>query len=124
MMFDGEYLAMERIFDEAYRQQDEARAKKEAEDVAANHVFPYGADGFLTTLRDEPWLMNAAPLLVCGADMDRRVSESWHSCIRCGKRAGVALVADTTLGPRWLDLCQADRSWIEKHATPEVEYTL
>lgn len=120
----SDFWLEERIFDEAYRQQDEARAKKEAEDVAANHVFPYGADGFLTTLRDEPWLMNAAPLLVTGADMDRRVSESWHSCIRCGKRAGVALVADTTMGPRWLDLCQADRSWIEKHATPEVEYTL
>lgn len=68
---------------------------------------------FLHLLKAEPTLLPAAPTDVSARQMDRRVSDEVHSCVRCGNLAQVAIVAATKLGPRWLDLCAGCRYWLE-----------
>jgi len=45
-----------------------------------------------------------------------------HPCLRCGKQANCAFVADTKMGNRWLDLCHSCVYWLRKGATPEPLY--
>lgn len=63
------------------------------------------AQRFLVLLRDNPSLLPAAPAEATAAQMDHRRTDEVHACVRCGTRARQAFVADTTAGPRWLDLC-------------------
>jgi hypothetical protein len=63
------------------------------------------ATGLLYLLRDEPTLMDPAPADVDVPAMERRKLDEVHTCLGCGNRARCAVVADTELGPRWLDLC-------------------
>ncbi len=63
------------------------------------------ATGLLYLLRDEPTLMDPAPPDVDAQAMDRRRDDETHPCLGCGNPAQCAVVADTKLGPRWLDLC-------------------
>lgn len=72
------------------------------------------ADGFLHLLKANPSLLPAAPDPYTAAQMGSRVADEVHSCLRCGDRAQCALVADTTAGPRWLDLCQPCLYWLQK----------
>jgi hypothetical protein len=75
-------------------------------------------DRFLLLLRDNPTLL---PPVVgdCppGDAMGHRSQDEVHSCAQCGKRAQAALIAETTLGPRWLDICMALYAWIQQGAT-------
>lgn len=63
------------------------------------------AERFLVLLRDNPSLLPSAPIGATGPQMDHRRMDEVHDCVRCGARATLAVVADTTAGPRWLDLC-------------------
>ncbi len=63
------------------------------------------ATGLLYLLRDEPTLMDPAPADVGVEAMERRKVDEVHTCLGCGGPAHCAVVADTELGPRWLDLC-------------------
>lgn len=63
------------------------------------------AERFLVLLRDNPSLLPAAPEGATAAQVDSRRLDEVHDCLRCGMRARQAFVADTTAGPRWLDLC-------------------
>jgi len=79
-------------------------------------------DGFLWLLRTEPTLLPPAPEPFEGADIDRRRLDEVHPCLRCGKQANCAFVADTKMGNRWLDLCHSCVYWLRKGATPEPLY--
>lgn len=118
----SDFWGMERVFDEAHRQMDEAELEAA---LALEYQISEdnAADGFLKTLRDEPWMMNAAPVDYTPVDMHNRSHEPWHSCLRCGRKSQVALIADTRWGPRWLDICHQDLAFIIKHSTAEPEYT-
>lgn len=74
------------------------------------------ADGMLYLLRAEPTLLPRAPDDVTAAQMDHRRLDEVHACLRCGKRAQCAFVADTDLGKRWLDLCAACTHWLRRNA--------
>jgi hypothetical protein len=63
------------------------------------------ATGLLYLLRDEPTLMDPAPADVDAQAMERRRHDEAHTCLGCGTDARCAVVADTEMGPRWLDLC-------------------
>ncbi|MEU3455602.1 hypothetical protein ABZ671_18675 [Micromonospora sp. NPDC006766] len=65
--------------------------------------------GLLALIRAEPTLLPPAPeaALVGGAHMDHRRLDEVQTCLGCGQRAECAFVAETKLGPRWLDLCHA-----------------
>ncbi len=76
------------------------------------------ADRFLMILRDNPTLLPAAPDASTAA-MERRRLDEVHTCLRCGGRAQCALIAGTSLGSRWLDLCWDCRIWLQANATPE-----
>lgn len=63
--------------------------------------------GMLYLLAAEPTLLPEAPSGATGADIERRRQDEVHPCLRCGKRAQVAYIAQMHIGPRWLDLCPA-----------------
>lgn len=76
------------------------------------------ADGMLYLLRDNPTLMPPAPPGPTGltAAMEHRSRDEVHACLRCGKRAHCAIIAATTLGNRWLDLCHPCVHWLQTKA--------
>jgi hypothetical protein len=76
------------------------------------------ADRFLMLLRDNPALLPEAPDEATAAQMHTRGREEVHPCLRCGGMNQAALVAETTFGPRWLDLCWGCYSWVQRGATP------
>jgi hypothetical protein len=72
------------------------------------------AAGMMLLLQSEPTLLDPAP--DAGAvDIDHRRLDEVHACLRCGKRAQVAYVADLKeAGNRWLDFCAACDSWLRR----------
>jgi hypothetical protein len=74
------------------------------------------ATGLLYLIRDNPTLLDPAPDNDVAA-MDRRKMDEVHSCLGCGKPARCAVVAETEVGPRWLDLCYACTHEIRKANT-------
>lgn len=79
---------------------------------------PSDADRFLILIRDNPTLLPPAPNGTAAA-IDHRGHDEVHSCLRCGQRANQAIIAHTSLGERWLDLCIACVTWLCTGATPE-----
>jgi hypothetical protein len=77
-------------------------------------------NGFLHLLRAEPSLLSPAGDTSPQA-MDHRAAHEAHPCLRCGRPARCALIAETSLGPRWLDLCHACVSWVR---SPEADVWL
>ena len=77
-------------------------------------VSPSLVDGFLHLLKAEPTLLPEAPSEASAAHIDQRRLSETHSCLRCGESAQEAFVADTEIGPRWLDLCHACAGWLRK----------
>ncbi len=75
------------------------------------------ADRFLMILRDNPTLLDAAPDDSTAA-MERRRLDEVHTCLCCGERARCAIVAGTSFGSRWLDLCAGCLNWLQTNATP------
>lgn len=75
-------------------------------------------DAFLNLFKVYPMLLPVAPAECTDREMRDRVTDEVHACLRCGGRAGCALVADTTIGPRWLDLCQPCLYWLNTGADP------
>jgi hypothetical protein len=77
------------------------------------------ADGFLLLLRHEPTLLPAAPEWETEGwvAINRRLREQ-RSCLKCGEWARSTSVAETTLGPRWLDLCCRCLAWVMDGASP------
>jgi hypothetical protein len=68
---------------------------------------------FTELLKCHPDLLHPAPAPFRGADMERRVADEVHPCLRCGRLAEVALVATSRRGgARWLDLCHDDYHWL------------
>ncbi|MBE1530388.1 hypothetical protein [Actinomadura algeriensis] len=76
-----------------------------------------GADGLLYLLRAEPTLAPEAPADCSAAQMEHRREGEVHACLRCGARAVCAYVADTVIGPRWLDLCPRCDHWLRTTST-------
>lgn len=71
------------------------------------------AEGMLHLLEAEPTLLPEVPDAgVTARQMDHRRLDEIHSCLRCAARANRALVADTSEGPRWLDLCAECYEWL------------
>jgi hypothetical protein len=68
-------------------------------------------EGLLHLLKAEPTLLPEAPP-DAAARIEQRTHDEVHSCLRCGKRAQEAFVADTEIGPRWLDLCPECSHWL------------
>lgn len=73
---------------------------------------PSDVRSFLHLLKAEPTLLPPAPTSEAWRGIDHRTKDEVHSCLRCGARAGCAFVADTSSGPRWLDLCWACQHWL------------
>lgn len=71
-------------------------------------------EGFLHHLKANPSLLDPAPIDRdrWAAAMDLRVRDEVHSCLRCGKRATIALIAQAPDQPRFLDLCFDCRHWL------------
>jgi hypothetical protein len=69
---------------------------------------------FMHLLAAEPTLLDPAPFGASAQVIDRRCFDEVHSCLRCGERAQQAFVAETRIGPRWLDLCMACRDWLQR----------
>jgi hypothetical protein len=73
------------------------------------------AAGMMLLLQSEPTLLDPAPAEAGAEDIDRRRLDEVHACLRCGKRAQVAYVADLKeAGNRWLDFCAACDSWLRR----------
>ncbi|MGH3376000.1 MAG: hypothetical protein ACRDP6_14775 [Actinoallomurus sp.] len=70
------------------------------------------AEGMLHLLKAEPTLLPEAPAAFTARDVDHRRLDEVHPCLRCGKRAHLAYVAHTDIGPRWLDLCHPCGYWV------------
>jgi len=77
--------------------------------MAANDVA-----GMLHLLKAEPTLLHPAPVNYTARDMEDRRHSGAHSCLRCGQSSQRAYVADTELGPRWLDLCAECDYWLRR----------
>ena len=75
---------------------------------------------FLHLIKAEPDILPAAPAEDAWRGIDHRTKDEVHSCLRCGGRAGCAFVADTHLGPRWLDLCWPCSHWM-RSGLPDAE---
>lgn len=63
-------------------------------------------DGLLYLIRAEPTL--CPPVLGEGDPvlmMQHRGHDEDHMCLACGKQANVAIIAATSAGGRWLDVC-------------------
>jgi hypothetical protein len=67
---------------------------------------------FLHLLKANPTILPPAPAEDAWRHIDHRTHDEVHTCLRCGGRAGCAFVADTTAGPRWLDMCFACGNWM------------
>ena len=81
-------------------------------------------EGFLHLLKAEPTLLPVAPADATAALIDRRRLDEVHSCLRCGKRAQMAFIAHTPIGPRWLDLCAACSRPLYSASSPrDVEWS-
>jgi hypothetical protein len=76
------------------------------------------ADRFLMLIRDNPTLLPDAPNNSTAA-MEHRQRGEIHTCLRCRERAHCAIVAGTSLGNRWFDLCHGCVNWLRLNATPE-----
>ena len=63
--------------------------------------------GMLRLIKAEPTLLQQAPDTGTGVDIERRRQDEVHDCLGCGARATRACIALTSIGPRWLDLCEA-----------------
>lgn len=75
--------------------------------------IPADPAGFLHLLQAEPTLLPEAPAHEPGTgDIDHRIKDEVHACLRCSKRARVAYVLNTELGKRWLDLCPQCANWL------------
>lgn len=61
--------------------------------------------GMVHLIGAEPTLLPVAPADDWATRIEHRVHDEVHSCLRCGERARCAYVAETRIGPRWLDLC-------------------
>ncbi|MGI5171893.1 hypothetical protein ACQEU3_46880 [Spirillospora sp. CA-253888] len=77
------------------------------------------AEGMLHLLSAEPTLLPEAPP-DAGALINRRTQDEIHACLRCGEQAQLAYVADTLIGPRWLDLCYPCGSWLRASVPADV----
>lgn len=75
------------------------------------------ADALLYLLRANPTLLPEAPADTTAEQMDHRRHDEVHTCLRCGKRAQAAVVAHTSLGGRWLDLCHACLNWLRQNVS-------
>ncbi|MFB6423667.1 hypothetical protein ACFCXC_18265 [Streptomyces microflavus] len=74
------------------------------------------AEGMLHLLAAEPTLLPPAPAGAGGDAIEGRRSED-HACLRCGRPADTALIADTKEhGRRWLDLCYEHFNAVRKAA--------
>jgi hypothetical protein len=75
------------------------------------------AAALLHLLKANPTLLNpvagTAPIAL---QMRHRGQDEIHNCLRCGQRAAQALIADTKIGPRWVDLCMGCVSWLHTAA--------
>lgn len=74
------------------------------------------AEGLLYLLKAEPTLLPEAPPDATSR-IEHRTHDEVHSCLRCGKGAQEAFVADTERGPRWLDLCHQCSRWLRNSTT-------
>ncbi|RKR92799.1 hypothetical protein BDK92_7281 [Micromonospora pisi] len=81
------------------------------------------ADGLLHLLKTEPTLLPPAPKAgnLAAAIEYRRYGEV-HDCLRCPEPAGVAYIAHTKIGNRWLDLCWACNHWLQSNLTPPDDW--
>ena len=61
--------------------------------------------GLAYLIKAEPTLLPVAPDDDWAVQIRLRTSGEIHLCLRCGQRARCAYIAETTEGPRWLDLC-------------------
>jgi hypothetical protein len=59
----------------------------------------------INRLKLEPAEFPAAPDGHTGRDMEQRAKTESHDCACCHQLAGAALVAQTPIGPRWVDVC-------------------
>jgi hypothetical protein len=71
------------------------------------------AASLLHLLKAEPTLLRP----VVGSEdpvqqMYHRAQDEIHPCLRCGHRAAQALIAETRVGARWLDLCMDCVVWL------------
>lgn len=80
---------------------------------------PRGED-LLELLRLEPTLLDPAPRAITADVTDKRTQDEVHTCLRCGVRAKVAMVVESAIGPRWLDLCPDDYSWLIRTMDPDM----
>jgi len=76
------------------------------------------ADGLLHLLKAEPTLLPEAPADHLGAAITHRTQDEIHHCLRCGQDAGIAYIAHTDAGNRWIDLCPQCAYWLRCNATP------
>lgn len=72
-------------------------------------------EGFLHHLKANPTLLDPAPedREQWTQAMHRRVEDEVHPCLRCGKQAHQAIIAETPT-PRFLDLCFDCVYWLRK----------
>lgn len=76
----------------------------------------FAGAALLWVLEAAPQLLEPAPLpaeLTARMIIDRSAAEI-RLCLKCGRRAQVAVVAPTGAGPRWLDLCLPCRYWLDR----------
>lgn len=78
-----------------------------------------GADGMLHLIKANPTLLPPAPSDWSAQAIEHRRNTEVHACLRCGNHAQCAYVADTDLGPRWLDLCWGCSHWVRTTATQD-----
>lgn len=90
--------------------------------AALEHVFgprPINeGESFLHHLKANPTLLDPVDEAIAGDKdkwgpaINRRWQDEVHSCLRCGERATMAIIAETPDRPRWLDLCFECVSWL------------
>ncbi|MEU5258998.1 hypothetical protein [Amycolatopsis sp. NPDC021455] len=73
------------------------------------------AEELLALIGQLPQMLDAAPADVDVDQLRRREREEVHRCLRCGGLAIVALVASTTIGARWVDLCSDCYRWLRQY---------
>jgi len=56
-------------------------------------------------INQEPAAFEAAPRDHTGHDVEHRAKTESHDCACCDQPACAALVAETAIGPRWVDVC-------------------
>lgn len=91
------------------------------DDMKAALEYLYGpqpinsGEGFLHHLKANPTLLDPAPedQGEWPKAMHRRVEDEVHPCLRCGKQAHQAIIAEPPGGPRFLDLCFDCVRWLK-----------